>query len=38
VLKSRFTGRTGPAGHAKYNHDTTRLAYYDEHAIDFEVV
>jgi len=38
VLKSRFTGKTGPAGHAKYNHDTTRLKYYDEHAIDFEVM
>jgi len=38
VLKSRFTGKTGPAGHAKYNHDTTRLAYHDEHAIDFEVL
>jgi len=38
VLKSRFTGRTGPAGHAKYNHDTTRLKYHDEHAIDFEVM
>jgi twinkle protein len=38
VLKSRFTGKTGPAGHAKYNHDTTRLKYHDEHAIDFEVL
>ena len=38
VLKSRFTGKTGPAGHAKYNHDTTRLRYHDEHSIDFEVL
>jgi len=38
VLKSRFTGRTGPSGQAKYNHDTTRLSYHDEHAIDFEVM
>src|SRR6056300_801818 len=38
VLKSRFTGKTGPAGHAKYNHDTTRLKYHDEHNIDFEVL
>mgnify|MGYP001042043344 CR=1 FL=1 len=38
VLKSRFTGRTGPAGYAKYDHDTTRLKYHDETAIDFEVM
>jgi len=38
VLKSRFTGRTGPAGNAKYNHDTTRLTYFDNKTIDFEVV
>jgi len=38
VLKSRFTGKTGPAGNAKYNHDTTRLAWHDKHEIDFEVL
>jgi replicative DNA helicase len=38
VLKSRFTGKTGPSGHAKYDHDTTRLKYHDETAIDFEVM
>jgi twinkle protein len=38
VLKSRFTGKTGPAGNAKYDHDTTRLAWHDKHEIDFEVV
>jgi len=38
VLKSRFTGKTGPAGNAKYDHDTTRLAWHDKHEIDFEIV
>jgi twinkle protein len=38
VLKSRFTGKTGPAGHAKYNHDTTRLTYHNPQEIDFEVL
>ena len=38
VLKSRFTGKTGPAKSAKYNHETTRLTYHDETAIDFEVM
>jgi replicative DNA helicase len=38
VLKSRFTGKTGPAGHAKYDHDTTRLTYHNPQEIDFEVL
>ena len=38
VLKSRFTGKTGPAGQARYDHDTTRLTYHDEHSLDFEVM
>jgi len=38
VLKSRFAGKTGPAGHAKYNHETTRLTYHDPQGIDFEVL
>jgi len=38
VLKSRFTGKTGPAESAKYNHDTTRLSYHNANEIDFEVV
>jgi len=38
VLKSRFTGKTGPAESAKYNHDTTRLSYHDANEIDFEVL
>lgn len=38
VLKSRFTGKTGPAKQARYSHDTTRLTYYDNNQIDFEVV
>ena len=36
VLKSRFTGRTGPSGSVKYNPNTTRLTYSD--GIDFEVM
>jgi len=38
VLKSRFTGRTGPAGNAKYDHNTTRLSYHNENEVDFEVM
>jgi len=38
VLKSRFTGKTGPAKQARYSHDTTRLTYHDNDQIDFEVV
>ena len=38
VLKSRFTGKTGPAESAKYNHDTTRLSYHNANEVDFEVV
>ena len=38
VLKSRFTGKTGPAKQARYSHDTTRLTYHDQDLIDFEVV
>lgn len=38
VLKSRFTGKTGPAKQARYCHDTTRLTYHDSDEIDFEVV
>jgi len=38
VLKSRFSGKTGPAGSVKYNHDTTRLEYHNGSAIDFEVI
>ena len=38
VLKSRFTGKTGPAGQAKYDHNTTRLSYCNGNAIDFEVL
>jgi twinkle protein len=38
VLKSRFTGKTGPAKQARYCHDTTRLTYHDAEEIDFEVV
>ena len=37
VLKSRFTGRTGPAGSVKYNPNTTRLSYFDGLDFDFEV-
>ena len=29
VLKSRYTGLTGPAGSARYDKDTTRLTYVD---------
>ena len=29
VLKSRYTGLTGPAGQAQYDKDTTRLTYLD---------
>jgi len=36
VLKSRFTGRTGPAGSVRYSPDTTRLTQSD--GIDFEVI
>jgi twinkle protein len=36
VLKSRFTGRTGPAGAAKYHHNTSRLSWTD--GLDFEVL
>jgi len=36
VLKSRFTGRTGPAGSAKYQHNTSRLIWSD--GLDFEVL
>ena len=38
VLKSRFSGKTGPAGSVRYNHDTTRLEYHNGSAIDFEVI
>ena len=38
VLKSRFSGKTGPAGSVKYNHETTRLTYHNENEIDFEVL
>jgi len=37
VLKSRFSGKTGPAGSVKYNHETTRLEYNNNN-IDFEVL
>ncbi len=36
VLKSRFTGKTGPAGAAKYHHNTSRLTWTD--GLDFEVL
>jgi len=36
VLKSRFTGRTGPAGAAKYHHTTSRLSWSD--GLDFDVL
>ena len=29
VLKSRFSGLTGPAGRARYDHSTCRLKYED---------
>jgi len=38
VLKSRFTGKTGPAKQARYDHNTTRLTYHDSEQNDFEVV
>lgn len=36
VLKSRFTGKTGPAGAAKYHHNSSRLTWTD--GLDFEVL
>lgn len=36
VLKSRFTGKTGPAGAAKYHHNSSRLSFTD--GLDFEVL
>ena len=38
VLKSRFTGKTGPAGHALYDHMTTRLSRHVPLEVDFEVL
>jgi len=38
VLKSRFSGKTGPAGAVKYNHLTTRLEYKGTNGVDFEVL
>jgi len=38
VLKSRFTGKTGPAKQARYNYETTRLVYHDSDTLDFEVM
>ena len=38
VLKSRFSGKTGPAGSVKYNHATTRLEYNGTNGVDFEVL
>jgi len=36
VLKSRFTGKTGDAGGALYDHNTGRLSYID-HAFEPEL-
>ena len=36
VLKSRFTGKTGPAGSVSYDYDTCRLSRVNE--LDFDII